>query len=70
MNVSTLCYVDDDIERQYTDDSNLDLHLPQEIVPATLKKSARPAAPRRACKYCHEIEKFIYQMLICHISRR
>ncbi|KAL7313266.1 hypothetical protein PS15m_007030 [Mucor circinelloides] len=24
------------------------LHLPQEIVPATLKKSARPAAPRRA----------------------
>ena len=31
--------------------SNLDLHLPQEIVPATLKKSARPAAPRRACKY-------------------
>jgi hypothetical protein len=29
----------------------LDLHLPQEIVPATLKKSARPAAPRRACKW-------------------
>lgn len=28
----------------------LDLHLPQEIVPATLKKTARPAAPRRACK--------------------
>ena len=27
------------------------LHLPQEIVPATLKKSARPAAPRRACKF-------------------
>lgn len=27
-----------------------DLHLPQEIVPATLKKTARPAAPRRACK--------------------
>jgi len=25
--------------------------LPQEIVPATLKKSARPAAPRRACKF-------------------
>ncbi|CDS10362.1 Putative 30S ribosomal protein S10e [Lichtheimia ramosa] len=24
------------------------LHLPQEIVPATLKKTARPAAPRRA----------------------
>ncbi|CAO3609980.1 unnamed protein product [Mucor hiemalis] len=24
------------------------LHLPQEIVPATMKKSARPAAPRRA----------------------
>ncbi|GAA5795210.1 Plectin/S10 domain-containing protein [Helicostylum pulchrum] len=24
------------------------LHLPTEIVPATLKKSARPAAPRRA----------------------
>ena len=30
---------------------SVDLHLPQEIVPATLKKSARPAAPRRACKY-------------------
>ena len=30
--------------------SILDLHLPQEIVPATMKKSARPAAPRRACK--------------------
>ncbi|KAI9030107.1 Plectin/S10 domain-containing protein [Phycomyces blakesleeanus] len=24
------------------------LHLPQEIVPATMKKAARPAAPRRA----------------------
>lgn len=30
----------------------LDLHLPQEIVPATMKKTARPAssAPRRTCK--------------------
>jgi small subunit ribosomal protein S10e len=32
----------------------IDLHLPQEIVPATMKKSARPAAPRRACKYLNE----------------
>ncbi|CAO3599807.1 unnamed protein product [Absidia cylindrospora] len=27
------------------------LNLPTEIVPATMKKAARPAAPRRACKF-------------------
>jgi hypothetical protein len=32
----------------------IDLHLPTEIVPATLKKSARPAAPRRTCKFLYE----------------
>jgi small subunit ribosomal protein S10e len=32
--------------------------LPTEIVPATLKKSARPAAPRRACKFQYNCKSF------------